>query len=66
MSRHEILTNAGKVSAKTAELKAREEYMKYKELHSGDVSKVERDYVRTLEDMEMKLLGEVANGHNGE
>ena len=58
LSKHEILTHAGKISAKTAELKAKEEYKKYKSLHLGDVSKAEKDYIKALEDMEMKLLGE--------
>ncbi|MFZ7133458.1 MAG: virulence RhuM family protein [Eubacteriales bacterium] len=57
LSKHEILTHAGKISAKTAELKAKEEYKKYKALHLGDVSKAEKDYIEALEDMEMKLLG---------
>ena len=58
LSKHEILTNAGKISAKTAELKAKEEYKKYREIHLGDFSNVEKDYIKALEDMEMKLLGE--------
>ena len=58
LSKHEILTHAGKISAKTAELKAKEEYKKYNDLHLGDMSKVEKDYIEALEDMEMKLLGE--------
>lgn len=58
LSKYEILTNAGKISAKTAELKAKEEYKKYKVLHLEDASNAEKDYVKALEDMEMKLLGE--------
>lgn len=58
LSKHEILTNAGKISAKNAELKAKEEYKKYKFLHLEDASNAEKDYVRALEDMETKLLGE--------
>ena len=58
MSRHEILTHAGKISAKVAERKAKAEYKKYKTLHLEDVSKVEKDYIKALEDMEMRLLGE--------
>ena len=58
LSKHEILIHAGKISAKTAELKAKEEYKKYKDLYLGDISKVEKDYIEALEDMEMKLLGE--------
>lgn len=57
LSKHEILTHAGKISAKTAELKAREEYKKYKDLHLEDISRVEKDYIDALEDMQMKLLG---------
>ncbi|KJF25508.1 virulence RhuM family protein [Clostridium aceticum] len=57
LSKHEILTHAGKISAKTAELKAKEEYKKYKALHLNDISQVEKDYIDALEDMEMKLLG---------
>ena len=44
MSKHEISTHAGKISAKTAELKAKDEYKK--------------DYIKALKDMEMKLLGD--------
>ncbi|MDF2479092.1 MAG: hypothetical protein K0S24_4575 [Sphingobacterium sp.] len=58
LSKHEIFTHAGKISAKTAELKAKEEYKKYKALNIGDVSKAEKDYIKAIEDMEMKLLGE--------
>ncbi|WMM26035.1 hypothetical protein RBU61_05000 [Tissierella sp. MB52-C2] len=58
MSKHEILTHAGKISAKAAELKAKTEYKKYKELHLYDVSKAEKNYIKALEDMEVKLLGE--------
>lgn len=56
LSKHEILTHAGKISAKTAELKAKEEFKKYNDLHLGDVSKAEKDYITALEEMEMKLL----------
>lgn len=58
LSKHEILTHSGKISAKPAELKAKEEYKKFKELHLEDVSKTEKDYIKALEDMEMRLLGE--------
>jgi len=43
LSKHEILTHAGKISAKAAELKAKTEYKKYKELHLYDVSKAEKN-----------------------
>lgn len=57
LSKHEILTHAGKISAKTAEQKAKEEFKKYKEIHINDVSKVEKDYINALESMEIKLMG---------
>ena len=57
LSKHEILTHVGRISAKAAELKAKEEYKKYKALHLDDVSKAEKDYVKAFEDMEMKLHG---------
>ncbi|AOT71846.1 RhuM family protein [Geosporobacter ferrireducens] len=57
LSKHEILTHVGKISAKTVELKAKEEYKKYKALKIEEISKVEKDYIKALEDMEMKLLG---------
>jgi len=56
LSKHEILTHAGKISANVAELKAKEEYKKYKELHLDDVSKVETDYIKALESIETKLF----------
>ena len=56
LSKHEILTHAGRISTKTAELKAKSEYKKYKTLHLNDISRVEKDYIDALEDMEMKLL----------
>ena len=58
LSKHEILTHAGKISAKTAELKAKDEFKKFKALHLEGVSNVEKDYIKALEEMEMKLLGE--------
>ena len=58
LSKHEILTHAGKISAKTAELKAKEEYKKYKALNISDVSEVEKYYIKALEDMKEKLLSE--------
>lgn len=59
LSKYDILTNAGKISAKMAQLKAKEEYKKYRELHLSDASKAEKDYIKALEDMELKLSKEV-------
>ncbi len=60
LSKHDILTHTGKISAKEAELKAKEEYKKFKEIQLENVSKVERDYIKALEDLEVKLLSKEA------
>ncbi|MEZ3434915.1 MAG: hypothetical protein K1W34_09920 [Lachnospiraceae bacterium] len=39
-----------------AERKAREEYGKYKRLHTDDISRIEEDYISALEHMESMLL----------
>ena len=56
LSKHEILTHAGKISAAAAERKAKEEYRKYKELLSAELSRGEKDYIAALESAEQKLL----------
>ena len=56
LSKHEILTHAGKISAAAAERKAKEEYRKYKELQSVELSRGEKDYIAALESAEQKLL----------
>jgi len=56
LSRHEILTHAGKISAKTAELKAKEEFNRYKQIIINDLSKAEKDYIEVLENMEKRLI----------
>ncbi len=56
LSRHEILTHAGKISAKAAELKAKEEFRKYKALQIEDISNVEKDFIANLEKAKKELL----------
>ena len=56
LSKHEILTHAGKISAAAAEKKAKEEYRKYKKLQSAELSRGEKDYIAALESAEQKLL----------
>lgn len=56
LSKHEILTHAGKISAAAAEKKAKEEYRKYKELQSAELSRGEKDYIAALESAEQKML----------
>ena len=49
MSGSEILTHAGKISAKLAEDKALLEYQKYNELEVNQLSKVEQDFINYFE-----------------
>lgn len=56
LSKHEILTGAGKISAAMAEKKAKEEYRKYKVALDYELSSVDRDCLKALEAEEMKLL----------
>lgn len=56
LSKHEILTGAGKISAAMAEKKAKEEYRKYKVALDYELSSVDRDCLKALEVEEMKLL----------
>ena len=46
------MTHAGKISAAAAEKKAKEEYRKYKELQSVELSRGEKDYIAALESAE--------------
>ena len=49
MTDSEVLQNAGKVSHALAEQKAKEEYQKYKRLHSGELSRVEQAFLESVE-----------------
>ena len=49
MTDSEVLQNAGKVSHALAEQKAKEEYQKYKQLHSGELSRVEQAFLESVE-----------------
>ena len=57
LSKYDVLTHAGKISSKVAENRAKTEYAKYSSLYLDDISKVENDFVKMLEDMEKKLIG---------
>ena len=61
LSKHEILTGAGKISAAMAEKKAKEEYQKYRVELDHQLSPVEYDYIKALESEEQKLLGKGEN-----
>nr|WP_306290212.1 virulence RhuM family protein [Pseudoflavonifractor phocaeensis] len=55
LSRHDILQGAGKISAEMAKTKVKEEFTKYKSIHSGDLTVVDRDYIAALETAEQGL-----------
>lgn len=49
MTDSEVLQNAGSVSHALAEQKAKQEYQKYKQLHSGDLTPVEQAFLESVE-----------------
>ena len=57
MTNSEVLQNAGKVSHALAEQKAKEEYQKYKRLHSGELSRVEQAFLESVEATAKRLEG---------
>ena len=57
MTDSEVLQNAGKVSHALAEQKAKEEYQKYKQLHSGELSRVEQAFLEAVEATAKRLEG---------
>ena len=57
MTDSEVLQNAGKVSHALAEQKAKEEYQKYKQLHSGELSLVEQAFLESVEATAKRLEG---------
>ena len=57
LSKHEILSGAGKISATMAEKKAKDEYRKYKVSLDHQLSAADMDCIKALESKEQKLLG---------
>ena len=57
MTDSEVLQNAGKVSHALAEQKAKDEYQKYKQLHSGELSRVEQAFLESVEATAKRLGG---------
>ena len=57
MTDSEVLQNAGKVSHALAEQKAKDEYQKYKRLHSGELSRVEQAFLEAVEATAKRLEG---------
>ena len=57
ISRKDILTHAGKISAKLAKEKADQEYDKFKERTNNDLSPVEIHFLKNFEREQKRLLG---------
>jgi hypothetical protein len=55
MSRQEVLTHAGKMSAEIANKKAIEEYELYKKKSQNDLSEVEKQFIISIENANKKL-----------
>lgn len=58
MTDSEVLQNAGKVSHALAEQKAKEEYQKYKQMQSLELSPVEEAFVASIETSNVDVLNE--------
>lgn len=61
LSRHDILTNAGRISAAMAERKAKEEYRKFKAIQDDQLAKSDKDFIAALEIAEKELTGNEAD-----
>ena len=59
MSRQDVLTHAGKISAELAQRKALAEYDAYKQKNNAELSEVEKQFIASIEQVEekLKLLG---------
>lgn len=57
MTDSEVLQNAGSVSHALAEQKAKQEYQKYKQIHSGDLTPVEQAFLESVEATAKRLEG---------
>ena len=62
LSKHEILTGAGRISAAMAEKKAKEEYHKFKEIQDRELTRSDRDFIAALEIAEKAVTDYTANG----
>ncbi len=58
MTDSEVLQNAGKVSHALAEQKAKEEYQKFKQIHSLDMTPVEEAFVASIETTQVDELAD--------
>ncbi|MEZ7884368.1 MAG: RhuM family protein, partial [Bacteroidales bacterium] len=63
MSRQDVLTHAGRISAELAQRKALAEYDAYKQKSDTELSEVEKQFIASIEQAEekLKLLGKKNN-----
>ena len=57
MSRQDVLTHAGKISAEIAQSKALAEYETYKSKSADELSEVEKQFIASIEQAQKKLEG---------
>jgi hypothetical protein len=55
MTGREILSHSGKITHQQALERAKEEYEKYKQQHINQLSKVEMDFIRQIEEGENRI-----------
>jgi hypothetical protein len=55
MSGSELLQDAGRISHEQAKIKAELEYEKYREKTKNELSKVERDFLKSIKETQKKL-----------
>ena len=57
LSKHDILTDAGRISAAMAEKKAKDEYHKFRELQDRNLSRADKDFIAVLDRAEKAITG---------
>ncbi|MBS5603579.1 MAG: virulence RhuM family protein [Enterocloster asparagiformis] len=57
LSKHDILTDAGRISAVMAEKKAKDEYHKFRELQDRNLSRADKDFIAVLDRAEKAITG---------
>lgn len=61
LSKHEILTGAGRINAAMAEKKAKDKYHKFRALQDSQLAKSDKDFIAALEIAEKALTGNEAD-----
>ncbi|SET94314.1 virulence RhuM family protein [Enterocloster lavalensis] len=57
LSKHDILTDAGRISAAMAEKKAKDEYHKFRALQDRNLSRADKDFMAVLDRAEKAITG---------